>query len=83
MILRHSRTPSQVTPASVSLSHPPLVTDTGQLPAYLSWARRLVSMVPGSIHAAIPPRSLRAEPEMFRRTSATIAALNARAFWLG
>jgi hypothetical protein len=38
MMLRHSRTPSQVTPASVSLSH--VVTDTGQLPAYLSWARR-------------------------------------------
>src|SRR4030088_3426070 len=38
MILRPSRTPSQVTPASVSLSH--VVTDTGQLPAYLSWARR-------------------------------------------
>ena len=29
------------------------------------------------------PRSLRAEPEMFRRTSATIAALNARALWFG
>jgi hypothetical protein len=39
MILRHPRTSSQVTPASV--------------PAYLSWARRLESMVPGSIHAAI------------------------------
>jgi hypothetical protein len=29
------------------------------------------------------PLSLRAEPEMFRRTFATIAALNARAFCLG
>ena len=60
-----------------------VVTDTGQFPADPSWARRLLSMVPGSIHAAISPRSLRAEPEMFRRTSATIAALDARAFFLG
>jgi adenosylhomocysteine nucleosidase len=30
-----------------------VVTDTGQFPADPSWARRLVSMVPGSIHAAI------------------------------
>jgi hypothetical protein len=31
MILRHPHTPSQVTPASVSLSHPPWsLTDTGQ-----------------------------------------------------
>jgi hopanoid-associated phosphorylase len=30
-----------------------VVTDTGQFPADPSWARRLLSMVPGSIHAAI------------------------------
>jgi hopanoid-associated phosphorylase len=30
-----------------------VITDTGQFPADPSWARRLLSMVPGSIHAAI------------------------------
>jgi transposase InsO family protein len=34
-------------------------------------------------HCNLGPLSLRAEPEMFRRTFATIAALNARAFCLG